>query len=294
MNEFKSFTSFQKEEHMKDHEIRSEKQLTDTFVISETESMKKEDEGIAFETPNGLRKKHEISNKIRLYLFVVAGIIFLALLLMIICPIPFGQVIVNGSDNVTKDDVIFEGQIKTPINVLQISTADLEEKLKHDIRVDEVQVTRQFPATIEVNITERKAIAIMQGEFTYVFIDKSGRVIQSEVSIKSDTVPMITGKRLGNVLLGDTITDKDVLKALTFFNSLTSKGQDLFSELNIGNVSELKVYTREGISVHLGDGRNLKEQAELAENMVNDVRARHLSVEYLDANITSPFIKLKK
>ena len=31
-----------------------------------------------------------------------------------------------------------------------------------------------------------------------------------------------------------------------------------------------------------------------AENMVNDVKARNLSVEYLDANVTNPFIKLKK
>ena len=32
----------------------------------------------------------------------------------------------------------------------------------------------------------------------------------------------------------------------------------------------------------------------LAENMVNDVEARGLSVEYLDANMANPFIKLKK
>ena len=102
---------------------------------------------------------------------------------------------------------------------------------------------------------------------------------------------MITGKRLGNVLLGDIIKDEDVLKALTFLNALTPEGVDLF---NIGNPEELKAYTRKGISVHLGAGENLAEQATLAEHMVNDVQSRKLSVEYLEANTSSPFIKLKK
>ena len=53
-------------------------------------------------------------------------------------------------------------------------------------------------------------------------------------------------------------------------------------------------YTRDGISVRLGNTEDLEEQAVLAENMVNDVKARNLSVEYLDANVTNPFIKLKK
>lgn len=38
----------------------------------------------------------------------------------------------------------------------------------------------------------------------------------------------------------------------------------------------------------------MEAQAKLAENMVGDVKARGLSVEYVDANLSSPFIKLKK
>lgn len=44
----------------------------------------------------------------------------------------------------------------------------------------------------------------------------------------------------------------------------------------------------------LGNGSDMAGQARLAENMVGDVKARGLSVEYLDANLASPFIKLKK
>lgn len=45
--------------------------------------------------------------------------------------------------------------------------------------------------------------------------------------------------------------------------------------------------------MRLGSGPDMAGQARLAENMVGDVKARGLSVEYLDANPASPFIKLK-
>ena len=38
----------------------------------------------------------------------------------------------------------------------------------------------------------------------------------------------------------------------------------------------------------------MEKKAALAESMVNDVKARELSVEYLDANLAAPFIKLKR
>lgn len=53
-------------------------------------------------------------------------------------------------------------------------------------------------------------------------------------------------------------------------------------------------YTRGGIAVHLGEGDQMQERAALAENMVSDVKARGLAVEYIDASLTSPYIKLKK
>lgn len=104
---------------------------------------------------------------------------------------------------------------------------------------------------------------------------------------------MITGKKLGNVLLGDKLDDAQIHTALEFINGLTEDGIKIFSEVNVGNTDNLMAYTRDGISVHLKNGTDMEKKAALAESMVNDVKARGLSVEYLDANLAAPFIKLK-
>lgn len=222
------------------------------------------------------------------------GVLAVIGLSLFFLPIPLGYIDLEGTEVLTTDDVIFEGRIRQPVNVLQISSSDLEKRLSRDIRVSTVSVGRRFPFVLEVNVTDRVPLAIVQDEFGYVFLDKDGVVMDSTQSIKKINVPLITGKRLGNLLLGDSIAGGEIDQALDFLNHLSPEGLKVFSEINIGNPEDIKAYTRDGITVKLGNGSDMAGQARLAENMVGDVKARGLSVEYLDANLASPFIKLKK
>ena len=186
-------------------------------------------------------------------------------------PIPLGYIDLKGTDVLT-----------------------VEERLSKDIRLSAVSVSRRFPFVLEVDVTDRIPLAIVQDQFGYAFLDKDGMVMDTTQSIKKVNVPLITGKRMGNLLLGDSVAGGELDSALDFLNHLSPEGLRVFSEINIGNGNDIKAYTRDGITVRLGSGPDMAGQARLAENMVGDVKARGLSVEYLDANPASPFIKLKK
>lgn len=239
------------------------------------------------------RKKHKKNKKFKVLFYLIIFIIIIVVSLLFL-PIPFGNLTVTGNDIIKPEDIFFEAEIKKPINIFQIRTSNVEKRLLNDIRIEEVDVSRQFPFTINIKVKERKPLVIVQGEFCYAILDKTGLVIETETSLKKANYPMITGKKWGNLLLGDTVSESDVLLALKFINSLSEDGVKLFSEINIGNKENIIAYTRSGIAVKLGNGKNIVDQAKLAENMVGDISSRQLSVEYIDANTSSPFIKLKK
>lgn len=239
------------------------------------------------------RKKHKKNKKFKVLFYLIVFIIIIVVSLLFL-PIPFGNLTVTGNDIIKTEDIFFEAEIKKPINIFQIRTSNVEKRLLNDIRIEEVDVSRQFPFTINIKVKERKPLVIVQGEFCYAILDKTGLVIETETSLKKANYPMITGKKWGNLLLGDTVSESDVLLALKFINSLSEDGVKLFSEINIGNKDNIIAYTRSGIAVKLGNGKNIADQAKLAENMVGDISSRQLSVEYIDANTSSPFIKLKK
>lgn len=294
MDNFKSFNEFRREQHA--GKIPEDKQS-----IEESKPLDPPEREFPTETtgetpkvvPHRKRKKHS-SQPWKVYGLTGTALVLLLVLALLLLPIPLGNIHLTGTKTLTEKDILFEGQVREPVNVLQISTSDLEERLRHDIRVADVQVHRRFPFTLEVQIEDRIPLAAVQGELSYAFLDKNGMVIDSVQSIRKTDVPMITGKRLGNLLLGDQVSAEDIGKALTFLNHLSPEGRKAFSEINIGNEDHIRAYTRDGVTVRLGSGSDMAEQAALAENMVGDVKARGLSVEYVDANLSSPFIKLKK
>ena len=275
MDNFKSFNDFRRELH--EGKIPEQKPREETEVTPEDPSQDIE----AKEAPRVSRKKKRKGFRIRQSILLAGGGLLLAALGIFLLPLPLGY-------------IHFEGQIRQPVNVLQISASGLAERLSHDIRVAHVEVSRGFPFVLEVHIEDREPLAIMQAEYSYIVLDKEGMVIDSVQSIRKGDVAMITGKRMENLLLGDTVSQEDLDKALAFLNALSPEGQRFFSEINIGNPENIRAYTRDGITVRLGSGSDMEAQAKLAENMVGDVKARGLSVEYVDANLSSPFIKLKK
>lgn len=286
-------------------EIKEVKELPkDRYMKSNRPFAAKNLEGASGENPSPIKEKvkkndkHPVSHHrdwgIGTYAITMSTLFFVILLALLLLPIPFGQIQISGTQNITLEDVLFEGNISEPINTLQISTTDLKERLAHDIRIETIEVKRSSPFTVSIEIRDRKVVAVMQGEYAYIFLDKEGMVVQTAPSIKGMAFPMITGKKLGNVLLGDKLGDEQICTALKFISGLTEDGIKIFSEVNVGNADNLMAYTRDGFSIHLNNGTDMEKKAVLAESMVNDVKARGLAVEYLDANLAAPFIKLKK
>ena len=50
-------------------------------------------------------------------------------------------------------------------------------------------------------------------------------------------------------------------------------------------------YTVEGLPIHIGDRNDLEEKAKITTDMLVDIAQRHVSAEFIDVNIKSPFIK---
>lgn len=226
---------------------------------------------------------------------MIIGLTLVALwAILFIFPIPFGTLVVSGSKDVTVDDVIAAGDIRRPVNLLQINPGHLEERLTHDLRIDTAKVTYVFPLTLQVAVTDRKPIAVVTTQFGFAAIDKTGRVIRIGPAIEDTNVPLVSGIKLGNVLLGDTMTEESVKAAVTYLVALNPDWRKNISEINVGDLNAITAYTTEGLPLHLGNTQELDKKAQLTENMVTDVKTRGVNAQYLDVNINAPYIKVQQ
>ncbi len=223
---------------------------------------------------------------------VLASILILVLLLCFL-PISLGTVIVEGNQKMSADEVYRVACINRPINVMQLSTADIQKRLTGDLRIARADVSRELPLTIRIRMREREPLAIVHTDFGYAVLDAEGLVIAHMESIRDTQAAFVTGDNFGNVVLGDRLRHPLLLKALHFLGNLSAEGRREISEVNISDGQQIVAYTRDNLPIHLGAGEHMNEQAPLSENMIKDIRARKLDARFVDANIGAPYIKLK-
>lgn len=265
--------------------------LPERFIPPE-ERERPVEENVLVPVRKGKRKKRNKKSFISKYKLLIGAVVLCGVGLMTL-PVPFGTLLIEGNAKLSTEDVYRIGGVSLPVNVLQIDTAVMRDRLAHDLRVSEVTVRREFPATIRVGIEERKPVAMIHTSFGYAWLDKKGMVIQTLPEIRKESVPMLTGKKMGNLLLGEVVSDPAVICAVQFLDHLSQTGFDSIAEINIGDSQQIIVYTTDAIPVRLGNGNDIQKRAELAESQLKDIRKRKLPVEYVDTNPEAPYFKIK-
>ena len=250
---------------------------------------------VTIDTPEGpkrVRRRRKVKrtkkSKPVLWKVVVGALLLVGVFTL---PLPIGQIQVRGTDQLTSEDVVTIGDLGYPVNILRVRTGALEERLQKDLRVDTAHVSYALPLTLQVEVKERKAVVVVPSQFGFVSLDRQGMVIASSPTIPDTTVPIISGVRLGNALLGDTIEAEGIRGAIAYMEAFTGDTQKQIGEINGGDADTMIAYTVEGLPIHIGDRNNLEEKAKITADMLVDIAQRHVSAEYIDVNIKSPFIK---
>ena len=250
---------------------------------------------MTIDTPEGHKRvrrrrksKPRKQSKAAVWKVVISACILIGLFTL---PLPIGQVQVTGTSQLTSEDVVQIGDLGYPVNILRVRTGALEERLQKDIRVDTAHVSYALPLTLQVDVKERKALVVVPSQFGFVSLDRNGMVIASSATIPDTTVPIISGVRLGNALLGDTIEAEGIRGAIAYMEAFTEEGRKKIGEINVGDADKMIAYTVEGLPIHIGDNNNLEEKAKITTDMLVDIAQRHVSAEFIDVNIKSPFIK---
>lgn len=254
-------------------------------------------EVVIVDTPEGpkrmrrrLKRKVPKQRRSPLWKIVVGAAVLIGVFTL---PLPIGQIQVTGTNQLSSEDIVAIGDLGYPVNILRVRTGALEERLQKDIRVDTAHVSYALPLTLQVDITERHAMIVVPSQFGFVGIDRQGMVISNAPTIPDTTVPIISGVRLGNALLGDTIEADGIRSAIAYMQAFPEEKRKTIGEINIGDANHMIAYTVEGLPIHLGDSSDLAEKAKITEDMLKDIGQRHVVPQYIDVNVKSPYIKMQ-
>lgn len=237
-------------------------------------------------------KKARARRKRRTLIFTIL-FVFAAWLILRLAPIPFGHLVIDGNQNMSQEDVQRACGAYSYVNVIQLSPDEIEQRLKQDLRIADASAKREFPDTIHVTISERQPAAVITTLYGFAYVDKNGKVIALGPQIKGVALPIMTGKKVDNLLLGDTVSDPTLHAAIIYLQNLSPDLLKNIAEINVGNPESIVAYTNDSLPIHLGKGDEPEERAKLTETLLAQAQDNHLDVQYIDTDVRSPLVKTK-
>lgn len=230
---------------------------------------------------------------------IVRGLIGLFSILMLIFIInspllKIGYVKVTGNSYLPREDVLQIARIKEPLNIFSVQTDVIQDYLQNDLRIDTAKVWRDFPNCLNIEITERLPVAVMNCNYGYVNLDKNSVVIDIYTDAKKIQKPVITGMILQDVYIGDSINDDTVKKILVYLGLLNNEVLSQIRQVNIADKEHIELYTVKGTKIILGNLEDVEKIAEKTQEIFKDMSTTTIPVEYIDLSYSRPVLKIKQ
>lgn len=205
-----------------------------------------------------------------------------------------GTVEISGNKYISDEDIKSIAGIPEKINIFRLSTDEISKRLLADLRIEKAEVSRLFPATIAIYVTERQPAAFVATNYGFVQVDKQGIVLAAFKNLRDIKVPIITGVSLGNAYVGDKPSHPFMEKVLLYLSNLDEFSLNELSEVNVTAAGELTVYTLHSGYIRLGNFSNLVQKAKYTSSILRELREKNIAVEYIDLTFASPYIKFKQ
>ena len=199
------------------------------------------------------------------------------------------HITVEGNEHTDEKRLIELSGFSVGNSIFSVSLSYSEQWLQIEPRVLSADVKRDWPNGIEINVVERKPVAMLKSGLAFIEVDATGRVLDRYQLAGSMACPLVTGIDLSEsgITPGSYIMSDGMSQALDILED-ASEVLDKIGEINVSDVQDIRLYTSSGIEVRLGDSSNFKEKYLLYSKIIEDhERNSNKVIDYIDVSVAT-------
>jgi len=227
------------------------------------------------ENKEKLLHKRKTQKKIRLLLLLV--IIMISTLITLCIKLPYfniESIQIIGNNNVSTDEIYNTCKVHLGSNIFSDNFNDSKQQIMKNPYIIGVEVKKDPPNKIIVQIQERVAVFYGMENNTYYVIDNKGILLEKRSNIKDMNLVKLTGFNYDKCQVGKLIGSKDDRK-ISIINEITNVIDDYrknnknsnMTMVDVSNVLDVKVFTG-GMCIKLGTTEDLDSKFNKAINII--------------------------
>ena len=198
---------------------------------------------------------------------------------------------VNGADHLTNDEMAILAAVPQGTTLLNVDTSSVANSVDRDAWVADVSVSRIFPDTLEINVTEREIAAIVEvaadnAKVTQMWAIASdgmwlmeipardselGATISPQIYEDADRVLHITGVPFGlTPEVGTYCADGNVNNALAILDGLSTELAEQVKTVTATDAASTCLTLDNGIEIAFGTAEDIRDKERIVLQIMAD------------------------
>lgn len=179
---------------------------------------------------------------------------------------------VSGNNALNKEQVEALSGLDYGQSIFFVNEDQVMEALASDPYISPVSVKIEYPYTVVIEIAERTPAAYIDTNGVRLTIDSDAVVLEVDTSPAGEVYPMVVGISTDRFEVGQALGEdaykRSVLSGL--LGALRESGMEAV-RIDLTYSSALKVGTKEGYAIELGDAGSLPKKLQLARYAMDDM-----------------------
>lgn len=184
---------------------------------------------------------------------------------------------VEGASTFSSGDIAKLADIQPKTHMFFVNTEEIKEKIEAEPHIEVNSITKQYPKTLVVNITERIPEAITQHSDQFLLLDINANVMEMSPQQQEGQYPLVTGFAIDAANLGKQISTQDAFKVTVYTELITTMNdkeiKDQIATIDLTDVNNIKMTTREGLAIKFGQADKITDKVKLIKKMLPKVNA---------------------
>jgi cell division protein FtsQ len=190
-------------------------------------------------------------------------------------------IVVVGSEQVTDDQVRDAAGVPAGMSLARLPLTDIAARIEELDAVASARVERQWPNTVRIVVTERRAVAVVHRDDGFGVVGSDG-VTYRVVASRPDDLPML--ERLTSEAASSTswMSGDASVAAFTVARELPRAFARRVELITADSVRDVELTLRSGVVVQWGNAGNTQSKAEVVVQLL-DRHASHYDVSVPEA-----------
>lgn len=205
------------------------------------------------------------------------------------------EIIIKGNAYLSEDEIFYKSQIKLGENIFKLDLKKTVDSLKQDPWIKDLEIKRIIPNKIIISLKERETAAIVYISEEYFILSKEGIALSKIDKLAGLSLPFISGIKVTEIKIGDTIDEPEFRTALEIINSANVILPKEFYKIKILTSDDFLLFNVDDtLKVRINKPEEIISKGDLLREALGKVVKEKLPVEYIDMRFKdSVIIKVK-